>query len=161
MKKITLCLGTLLISSSILGATLVSAEEINMTYKSNGAVTFEPNTDPVNPVDPTDPDEEVDPVDPTDPEGPNPGTEGPLSIDYASSLDFGKNKNTLIVIKVNCNFTTVKLQVIGLLFYLSLFSFPTSFFLIVSKIRTFRFSSFFFLYFREFLSVPFHDILNK
>lgn len=94
MKKITLCLGTLLLSSSILGATLTSAEEINMTYKSNGAVTFEPNTDLVNPVDPTDPDEEVDPVDPTDPDGPNPGTEGPLSIDYASSLDFGRNKIT-------------------------------------------------------------------
>ncbi|WP_256869283.1 WxL domain-containing protein, partial [Enterococcus thailandicus] len=42
-------------------------------------------------TDPTDP---VDPTDPTDPEGPNPGTNGPLSIDYASSLDFGVQKIT-------------------------------------------------------------------
>ncbi|EJQ43629.1 hypothetical protein IEQ_04957 [Bacillus cereus BAG6X1-2] len=46
------------------------------------------------PVDPTDPGIPIDPVDPTDPEGPNPGTKGPLSIDYASSLDFGKTKIT-------------------------------------------------------------------
>jgi hypothetical protein len=34
----------------------------------------------------------VDPVDPTDPNGPEPGTPGPLSIDYASSFDFGTQK---------------------------------------------------------------------
>ena len=34
----------------------------------------------------------VRPVDPTNPDGPNPGTPGPLSIDYASSLDFGSNE---------------------------------------------------------------------
>lgn len=65
-------------------------------YKSNGSVEFIPNDDPVNPVDPENPDPEkpVKPIDPTDPEGPNPGTNGPLSIDYASSLDFGQNKIT-------------------------------------------------------------------
>lgn len=63
-------------------------------YESNGAVEFIPNTDPTDPVDPTDPDPNnpVEPIDPTDPTGPNPGTAGPLSIDYASSLDFGLNK---------------------------------------------------------------------
>lgn len=66
------------------------------TYQSNGSVEFVPNTDPVNPVDPEDPNPEkpVKPIDPTNPEGPNPGTNGPLSIDYASSLDFGQNKIT-------------------------------------------------------------------
>ncbi|MEB5953235.1 WxL domain-containing protein, partial [Enterococcus innesii] len=59
---------------------------------SNGAITFEADPNPTNPVDPTDPEKPVDPVDPTDPDGPNPGTNGPLSIDYASSLDFGVNK---------------------------------------------------------------------
>lgn len=65
-------------------------------YDSNGAVEFIPNPDPTKPVDPTDPDptNPVEPVDPTDPDGPNPGTDGPLSIDYASSLDFGVNKIT-------------------------------------------------------------------
>ncbi|MBO1305951.1 WxL domain-containing protein [Enterococcus sp. 669A] len=63
-------------------------------YTSNGAVTFEANTDPTKPVDPTNPVDPVTPVDPTDPTGPNPGTNGPLSIDYASSLDFGTQKIT-------------------------------------------------------------------
>ncbi|RAN86468.1 cell surface protein [Bacillus sp. SRB_28] len=63
-------------------------------YKSNAIIEFEPSTDPTKPVDPTDPGTPVGPVDPTNPEGPNPGTNGPLSIDYASSLDFGKQKIT-------------------------------------------------------------------
>ncbi|EJQ43626.1 hypothetical protein IEQ_04954 [Bacillus cereus BAG6X1-2] len=58
-------------------------------YKSNAIIEFEPSTDPTNPVDPVDPEKPVDPEGPT-----NPGTNGPLSIDYASSLDFGKQKIT-------------------------------------------------------------------
>ena len=63
-------------------------------YRSNGLVEFIPNVDPTEPVDPENPDPEkpVKPIDPTDPEGPNPGTQGPLSIDYASSFVFGKNR---------------------------------------------------------------------
>ena len=66
------------------GAVNVSAAE-TVAYRSNGAVDFIPNTDPTNPVNPEnpDPDKPVTPVDPTDPDGPNPGTNGPLSIDYA------------------------------------------------------------------------------
>ncbi|EJQ43625.1 hypothetical protein IEQ_04953 [Bacillus cereus BAG6X1-2] len=86
--------------AAALGVVAVSplsalADENGATYGSNGVVEFIPNTDPVDPVDPNNPDPEkpVDPVDPTDPGGPtNPGTNGPLSIDYASSLDFGVNK---------------------------------------------------------------------
>ncbi len=63
------------------------------SYTSNGIVEFTPSEEPTNLVDPTDPTNPVDPIDPTDPEGPNPGTNGPLSIDYASSLDFGVQKN--------------------------------------------------------------------
>lgn len=65
-------------------------------YKSNGVVEFVSSPEPTNPVDPTNPDpnNSVRPVDPTNPNGPNPGTAGPLSIDFASSLDFGKNKIT-------------------------------------------------------------------
>ncbi|MBQ0138970.1 MAG: WxL domain-containing protein [Kurthia sp.] len=65
------------------------------TYESKGKVGFEANksTNPVNPIDPTDPTKPpVKPIDPTNPDGPNPGTAGPLSIDYASSIDFGLNE---------------------------------------------------------------------
>lgn len=63
-------------------------------YESNGVVEFIPNDEPTDPVDPINPTDPVVPIDPTDPDGPNPGTPGPLSIDYASSLSFGKNKIT-------------------------------------------------------------------
>lgn len=65
-------------------------------YESTGKLEFIPGTDPTDPVDPENPDptNPVKPIDPTDPQGPNPGTTGPLSIDYTSSLDFGKNKIT-------------------------------------------------------------------
>ncbi len=77
--------------------TLAASEgndEYTKAYRSNGIVEFVPNEDGAEIVDPENPDPEnpVDPVDPTDPNGPNPGTSGPLSIDFASSLDFGKNK---------------------------------------------------------------------
>jgi len=60
-------------------------------YQSNGQVEFTPSTDPTDPTDPTQPGNPVQPIDPTDPTNPvNPGTPGPLSIDFASSFDFGK-----------------------------------------------------------------------
>lgn len=64
------------------------------SYKSNGIVQFIPNTGPTDPVDPDSPEKPVKPIDPTNPDGPEPGTDGPLSIDYASSLDFGTNMIT-------------------------------------------------------------------
>lgn len=82
------------LSLSTIGGIVSQAASVD--YDSNGAVEFIPNPDPTKPVDPTDPDptNPVEPVDPTDPTGPKPGTDGPLSIDYASSLDFGVNKIT-------------------------------------------------------------------
>ncbi|MCD5003502.1 WxL domain-containing protein [Enterococcus saccharolyticus] len=85
----------LILNSIILSVLSIeaNAEEIK-SYQSNGVVEFVPNldsTDPVNPENP-DPEKPVKPIDPTDSDGPNPGTQGPLSIDYASSLDFGKNR---------------------------------------------------------------------
>lgn len=87
-------LSSFVVLGSTAVATSVQAAE-SKAYHSNGSVEFIPNTDPINPVDPENPDPEkpVTPIDPTDPEKPvNPGTDGPLSIDYASSLDFGVNK---------------------------------------------------------------------
>lgn len=83
------------VSLSLVGG-IASQAATTAEYNSNGVVEFIPNPDPTKPVDPTNPDptNPVEPVDPTDPNGPNPGTDGPLSIDYASSLDFGSQKIT-------------------------------------------------------------------
>ncbi|MFS7404076.1 WxL domain-containing protein [Carnobacterium maltaromaticum] len=87
-----IALSAIVLTTLVNVAPALAAED--KTYTSNGIVEFVPSTDPTLPVDPTDPDptNPVVPIDPTDPEGPEPGTNGPLSIDYASSLDFGKNK---------------------------------------------------------------------
>ncbi|GAF20054.1 extracellular protein [Bacillus sp. JCM 19046] len=83
-----------LVAMASLTVSSFAHAETSVDYRSNGSVEFVPNTDITPPVDPENPDPEnpVTPIDPTDPEGPNPGTQGPLSIDYASSLDFGINK---------------------------------------------------------------------
>ncbi|RDX01192.1 WxL domain-containing protein [Listeria kieliensis] len=63
------------------------------TYQSNGVVEFVPSTGSTKPMNPDAPQENINPVDPTTPNGePQPGTPGPLSIDYASSIDFGVNE---------------------------------------------------------------------
>lgn len=96
MKKVRLMTVATLAALSLSTVGGVISHAADTDYTSNGAVEFIPNPDPTKPVDPTDPDpsKPVEPVDPTDPNGPNPGTDGPLSIDYASSLDFGVNKIT-------------------------------------------------------------------
>ncbi|MCO6018754.1 cell surface protein [Carnobacterium divergens] len=63
------------------------------TYKSNAKVKFVQDTSITPPVDPTDPGSEVTPVDP-DGTNPDPGTAGPLSIDFASSFGFDEQKIT-------------------------------------------------------------------
>ncbi|EGO7660794.1 TPA: WxL domain-containing protein [Enterococcus faecalis] len=82
-----------------LGAAVpaLADDEYEREYHSNAIVEFTPDEDPTNPVDPEDPDPNnpIEPWDPTTPENkPEPGTAGPLSIDFASSLDFGVNKIT-------------------------------------------------------------------
>lgn len=97
MKKQVMLVVTSTALMSLVVAGTGYAEEVG-TIRSNGLVEFMPSTDITEPVDPTiDPKEPpvtVKPIDPTDPTGPHPGTKGPLSIDYASSLDFGKNRIT-------------------------------------------------------------------
>ncbi|BDQ52207.1 hypothetical protein EfsSVR2331_29140 [Enterococcus faecalis] len=93
MKKTVLAVVGIVGFSGVLATQQAFAEDINVNYTSNGAITFEPDTDPTKPVNPTNPDEKVEPEDPTDPTGPKPGTAGPLSIDYASSFQFGAQKN--------------------------------------------------------------------
>ncbi|WP_220132334.1 WxL domain-containing protein [Listeria rustica] len=64
--------------------TIAKAAEIG-TLDSTGSVVFkaQDSSDNNNPVDPLNPDT------PVDPDSTDPGTGGPLSIDYASSFDFG------------------------------------------------------------------------
>ncbi|MGX7059110.1 WxL domain-containing protein [Vagococcus humatus] len=95
-KKCLFSLGGFIIC--FLFVSQVYADEIPSLldeYHRKGSITFieavDPN-EPTGPVDPTDPEKPVEPVDPIDPDGPHPGTDGPLSIDFASSLFFGKQK---------------------------------------------------------------------
>lgn len=89
-KIMTLSAATLL--ALTIGGNVVSAATAG-TYKSNAKVTFEQDTSVTPPTDPTNPGSEVTPTNPdgTDPEE---GTAGPLSIDFASSFGFDKQKIT-------------------------------------------------------------------
>lgn len=89
MKKIIL---TPLLLTTALLAVSVSSVAQTQYYPSKGILEYEANGEPVNPVDPEKPTDPVKPVDPTDPDGPDEGTDGPLSINYASSINFGRNK---------------------------------------------------------------------
>ena len=89
-KKKKLLISTILLAFiAPFGVTVVSAAELSSVYDSNASIKFEENTDPTNPVDPTNPDNPFEPDNPA-----QPGTNGPLSIDYASNLDFGTQKIT-------------------------------------------------------------------
>lgn len=95
MKRIKLFSVLALSAMAITTLSTTAFAEEAVEYHSHGVVEFRPNTDPTDPVDPENPDPEnpVDPTDPTNPGGePEPGTQGPLSIDYASTFDFGLNK---------------------------------------------------------------------
>ncbi|MFS0786606.1 WxL domain-containing protein [Shouchella sp. 1P09AA] len=97
MKKISrIAVAATLAFALLSTGNIALAESKSVDYDSNAKIKFKPNDDVTQPVDPENPDPEnpVDPVDPTDPEGPNPGTPGPLSIDYASSFQFGEHKIT-------------------------------------------------------------------
>lgn len=100
MKLIKLGTVTALLASGVVVGFQSDAKAAEAkTYQTKGDITFEQSTEPENPVHPIDPDPEnpVLPTDPTNPDGPGSGTQGPLSIDYVSSLDFGSqeisNKN--------------------------------------------------------------------
>lgn len=84
MKKIIL--GSLVISGALLsGAHQVFASDIG---RSNVDIEYVDNTDTTKPIDPIDPENEIKP----NPENPGTGNPGPLSIDYVSDIQFGKQK---------------------------------------------------------------------
>ncbi|CAD5896718.1 conserved exported hypothetical protein [Carnobacterium maltaromaticum] len=93
MKKQTIITaGAFVLTALTIGGATVSAETAG-TYNSNAKVKFIQDTEITLPVDPTNPGSEVTPVDP-DGETPDPGTAGPLSIDFASSFGFDEQKIT-------------------------------------------------------------------
>lgn len=86
-KRQLLCLPLILISIGITGKTYASTTQ---NYNSNGSVGFGQESKVQLPVDPEEPNPSL-PVDPKNPDGskPNPGGNGKLTIDFASSFDFG------------------------------------------------------------------------
>ncbi|MGM0126390.1 hypothetical protein IGI37_003819 [Enterococcus sp. AZ194] len=62
------------------------------SYDSKGVITYTPSTSPTNPTDPLDPGKPIVPIVPPGETPDNPGTAGPLSIDFASSFYFGSNE---------------------------------------------------------------------
>lgn len=96
MKNIKTIIGAALLCSMALNTRVALADagatpEAPAKRNTDAVVTFKENKDPVNPVDPIDPEIPVDPIDPIDPEKPvKPGTDGPLSLDYASAFNFGE-----------------------------------------------------------------------
>lgn len=92
MKIVKLGAVAALLASGVVGIEASAAEP--KTYDTKGDITFEQSTEPELPTYPGDPDPEnpVMPTDPTDPQGPGTGTQGPISIDYISSFNFGKQE---------------------------------------------------------------------
>lgn len=86
---------TLVLSTLALGIAtpLVAHADDGGSYNTEAGVTFSQNNTPSEPVDPDDPNPN-NPQHPVDPNGDDPkkGTDGPLSIDYVSSFDFGNQK---------------------------------------------------------------------
>lgn len=99
MKLVRKGAATVFLLSILVGSsqTAFAAELDKKEYETNAIVQFTPDTTPTEPIDPVNPDTNnpVKPFDPTTPDNqPKPGTTGPLSIDFASSIDFGINKIT-------------------------------------------------------------------
>lgn len=88
-------LSLLLVSSSVVTAAPREGEsEGDKSYTSKAVITFKAANsgegEIVQPVDPINPEKPVNPIDPIDPEKPiEPGTSGPLSLDFASNFHFG------------------------------------------------------------------------
>ncbi|HHT7189468.1 TPA: WxL domain-containing protein [Bacillus cereus] len=71
--------------------TVKLGEEMNLVVQDQAELAIKPYDEPTKPVDPVNPKEPVEPVDPTTPDKkPIEGTKGPLSLDFASSLNFGE-----------------------------------------------------------------------
>ncbi|GEK33434.1 WxL domain-containing protein [Kurthia sibirica] len=86
-----------------LGAGALTANAETKEYKSTGTLKLIQDTSITPPVDPVNPTDPVIPVDP-----PGPGTAGPLSIDFASNLDFGEQSISTVTETYHAKPTKVK-----------------------------------------------------
>ena len=95
MKNTIKLMTTILLASSAMAPVVLAADTEGGTLTSTGKVTFKPNTGEGSvtpPAKPEEPGQPVFPWDPNKPGTPNPGGQGPLSIDFASSFDFGEQE---------------------------------------------------------------------
>lgn len=95
--------------SGVLATQQAFAEDINVNYTSNGAITFEPDTDPTKPVNPTNPDEKLNQKIQLTQLDQNQDCR-PLSIDYASSFQFGAQKSLPIRKIITHKFKHLKME---------------------------------------------------
>ncbi|MEW4402273.1 WxL domain-containing protein [Enterococcus sp. AN402] len=87
MKK-TVLLASLLTTSLLVGVQTTHAEvKSEAESKSTVKTIVGDNKEPVDPLDPTNPDQPN-----PDPENPGTGNPGPLSLDYVSNIEFGKQE---------------------------------------------------------------------
>lgn len=95
MKKTTLISAMTLVGLMTAGTATAFAAD-GGTLDTNGFIEYSAPDKPTPPTNPTDPSKPVEPT-PTDPQHPNkPGTGGPLSIDFASNFNFGKQDITAL-----------------------------------------------------------------
>ncbi len=79
--------------SGVLATQQAFAEDINVNYTSNGAITFEPDTDPTKPVNQPIQMKKLNQKIQLTQLDQNQGLQAPLSIDYASSFQFAPKKS--------------------------------------------------------------------
>lgn len=91
-KKVTkIALAGVIGVGTLVGASSLASADLAAEYNSKANINFTENNEITKPVDPENPDKEVDPeVDPDGKDPIEPGTERPLSIDYASHINFGE-----------------------------------------------------------------------
>ena len=92
MKKFVLLATAATLGTLTAGTVQVLAAQTDGgVYHSEGLIEFTPTQKVTKPADPLDPNEKITPVNSSDPTKPvTDGTQGPLSIDFASSFNFGK-----------------------------------------------------------------------
>ncbi|MGI2747673.1 WxL domain-containing protein [Bacillus cytotoxicus] len=94
MKLTKVTLAGVVSFSAVLAAGAPAFADTAATMHSKSFIKFEQNTNTVDPTNPINPGEVVEPTtDPTNPEDTHePGTQGPLSIDYVSNFNFDSQK---------------------------------------------------------------------
>ncbi|MCI1904270.1 MAG: WxL domain-containing protein [Enterococcaceae bacterium] len=95
MKKFVFLTAAATLATMAITTTQAFADQTGGVYTTDGVIEFTPSKKRAETVDPQDPSRPVKPIDPENPTKPiTPGTQGPLSIDFASNFYFGKQEIT-------------------------------------------------------------------